>query len=109
MFDYNKLGKQMGGYGQQLQGLESSCGFLGAILGGIGSLGASYGPDEDGWHAYIGDGPPRDKLLQFERRTETLQSIIPQTTRWVGYADFLPEFNVADLYWRLTGIAKESK
>ena len=90
---------------QQMSGLtgQSCCGFLQSILGGLGSIGASAAcaPDSNGWYPYGYDGPPKDKLLQFYQ---------PTTGQvWVGYrAELHPEFNIANLKWRLTGIGKET-
>jgi hypothetical protein len=44
--------------------------------------------------------PPENILLQFKIEN----SEFPST--WSGYADFPPEFNIASLKWRLTGIGK---
>lgn len=77
-----------------------------SLLGFIGGLGATSGiqeetPDEDGWFNYIGCRCPRLSLCQFKQHKDGIP--------WVGYAyEFRPEFNVAYLKWRLTGIAKES-
>ena len=63
---------------------------------------SSPGPDKDGWYAYIYGAPPKDALCQFKQDVEGYIG-----GPWVGYSsDFSPEFNVAYLKWRLTGIAR---
>lgn len=59
--------------------------------------------DSEGWYAYINHPVPKGILCQFERRAGMSGE---DQGRWVGYADFHPQFNVANLYWRLTGIGK---
>lgn len=55
-------------------------------------------PGED-WASYELQPAPRDLLCQFRRQ---------DGFAFTGYAkDFFPEFNVAGLEWKLTGIAKE--
>lgn len=52
------------------------------------------------WTNYITVPAPRTLLCQFRRKDRYFNH--------VGFAkDFLPEFNVAGLEWKLTGIAKE--
>lgn len=52
------------------------------------------------WTNYATTPAPRTLLCQFRRKDRYFNH--------VGFAkDFLPEFNVAGLEWRLTGIAKE--
>ena len=71
------------------------------LFGSIGSFGvSSLGPDENGWYDFTYSYPPKNVLLQFERRSGDLDT-------WIGYNDFHPEFNVAGLYWRHTGIGRE--
>ncbi len=113
MFEYDQYRSLAGcsgiGY-QQLNALNPW--FWDSLFGpdGLGLV-RYQGPDEDGWHTYIGDRPPEDTLCVFERHTETYQTpSFPQITRWVGYRnEFHPEFNIANLKWRLTGIAKETQ
>jgi hypothetical protein len=71
-------------------------------LFGALSRGAVYGtgPDENGWTEYLSSNPPKNVLLQFRRRDSC------QDFTWIDYNDFHPEFNVANLYWRLTGIGR---
>jgi len=108
---YNELLSSAGGIGVSLMGQVGWAAnqnqqlpfgdFVSVLLGGYGS-GAAEGycpPDSEGWHTCIGDRPPKDRLCVFERRGPD--------QRWVGYADFHPEFNIANLKWQLTGIAKE--
>ncbi len=55
-------------------------------------------PGED-WTSYELHSAPRGLLCQFRRQ---------DGFAFTGYAkDFFPEFNVAGLEWKLTGIAKE--
>jgi hypothetical protein len=57
--------------------------------------------EEGGWLNYVDKTPRQDLVLQFKRAwtAERLFTAVPRE---------LPEnFNVANLYWRLTGIAKE--
>jgi hypothetical protein len=71
----------------------------------------------DGWTNYAYQRPPRGILCQFERRPAFIEydpvNGIPLvsgnvTQRFTGYVDdFGPGFNVAYLYWRLTGIGRE--
>ena len=72
------------------------------LLVSIGGLGASayYSPDSDGWYNYEGNSYAiRDVLCIFKDK---------MGVEWVGYSrDFHPEFNIADLKWKYTGIAKE--
>ena len=79
-------------------------GFWNSLFGSIGGLGvSSLGPDKDGWYTYFYSAPPKDALCQFKQDVEGYVG-----GPWVGYSsDFSPEFNVAYLKWRLTGIAKE--
>lgn len=54
--------------------------------------------NEFDWTDYTATPAPRTLLCQFRRRDGFAHT---------GYAkDFLPEFNVAGLEWRLTGIAR---
>ena len=77
------------------------------LFGSIGSFGvSSLGPDENGWYDFTYSYPPKNVLLQFERRWP-IDSKFADVERWVGYNDFYPEFNVAGLYWRYTGIGRE--
>lgn len=51
------------------------------------------------WTEYTFQPAPRTLLCQFRREGQPV---------YVGYAkDFPPEFNVAGLEWKLTGIARE--
>lgn len=53
----------------------------------------------DGWSPYLGGGCPLDALCQFRQGEDGVP--------FVSYArDFPPEMNVANLYWRLTGIGR---
>ena len=55
------------------------------------------------WTDYQFQPAPRTLLCQFRRTGQG------QAGWFVTYAkDFLPEFNVANLEWRLTGIAREA-
>ena len=90
---------------QQQQGFGVSLGFEG-LFGSLFGLGTSQafwapsGPDEEGWCLYEPSSLPPDKALYLFKRDDGKP--------WVGYADFFyPEFNVAYLKWKLTGIAKE--
>lgn len=57
-----------------------------------------------GWISYIESPPPHYILCQFVRR---ICWEGPVWAQWVGMrAEFSPEFKVANLYWRLTGIGK---
>jgi hypothetical protein len=67
-------------------------------MAGQGSL-YGTGPDADGWYHFMGIRPSKTKLCQFY---DTSAEVV-----WVGYADFPPEFNIANLKWRLTEIGKE--
>jgi hypothetical protein len=80
-------------------------GSLESLLGAVGIASGRTEPDADGWHNYLYTYPPKNILLQFERRVG-LDSLIPQKYGWTGYADFGDYFNTANLYWRLTGIGK---
>jgi hypothetical protein len=54
------------------------------------------------WTSYEAQPAPRDLLCQFRRQDGKY------LWEFVGYAkDFLPEFDIAGLKWRLTGIARE--
>jgi hypothetical protein len=64
--------------------------------------GLPVAPDADGWYEYIGNAPTKEALCQFKQGHEENEG-----EPWVGYADFHPEFNVAYLKWRYTGISKE--
>jgi hypothetical protein len=56
-------------------------------------------PLESGWKWYVEEVPPRDVLVRFSNEYNGKQ--------WTGYARELhPEFNVAHLLWKLTGIAR---
>jgi hypothetical protein len=73
---------------------------LSGLFGALGSIGAiDLGPDENGWYDYQYSRLRKDILLQFQRRGYVV-------TQWIGYADFHEMFNVANLYWRYTGIGK---
>jgi len=91
---------------------ESMCG-----EGQIGGLGAYLGPEcnnfwsslllgfagtpLEGWRNWIGDAPPEGKLIQWWR-----EEWDKPTT---GYSsEISPYANINGLYWRLTGIAKET-
>jgi hypothetical protein len=82
-------------WGSMSQGI----GFWGSLLGSVGGLGAStIGPDEDGWHDYVGHPPPAGALCQFKR---------DDVKSWVDHNDdYSPFMNVAGLKWKLTGIAR---
>ena len=57
----------------------------------------------DDWTCYEFQPAPRDLLCQFRRKDTQYV-----TWQFVGFArDFLPEFNVYGLEWKLTGIARE--
>jgi hypothetical protein len=62
-----------------------------------------YEPEPpEGWHNWIGDGPPPRKLIRLWREEwETPKVCYPE--------DIHPEMNVCGLWWQLTGIAKESE
>jgi hypothetical protein len=54
------------------------------------------------WTSYEAQPAPRTLLCQFRRQDGK------HLREFVGYAkDFLPEFDIAGLKWRLTGIARE--
>jgi hypothetical protein len=63
----------------------------------------------DGWTNYAYQRPPRGILCVFERRQRTEQSPeYPQVTqRFVDVDDFDPQFNIAYLHWKMTGIGRE--
>ena len=73
-----------------------------SLSGSLGGLGAAayYGPDSGGWRNYDGNSYAiRDVLCIFKDK---------MGVEWVGYSrDFHPEFNIADLKWKYTGVAKE--
>ena len=100
---------------QNFYSAQQQANACGSGLGGWGCLGGLFGnqissgsssigymlqqtPLDNDWHDYIYSSPPRDVLCKFSRDTGST---------WMGYArDFHPEFNVAGLCWRLTGIGK---
>lgn len=82
-------------------------GFLWSILGGYSGLGGyeAPGPDSEGWYDYCGCPAPPNALCQFKQGWEE-----DEGDPWIGYSrNFAPEFNVAYLKWRYTGIAKEER
>jgi hypothetical protein len=54
----------------------------------------------EGWRPYLTATPQRDLVLQFRR------AYTPDKPFTAVPADLPPEFNLTNLYWRLTGIAK---
>lgn len=93
----------------QYQAFGNSLLGCGGYLGGISYWQSpEASPDKNGWYEYLNKSAPKNILCQFEIRTRTPQSPDhPQIVQsWVGYANFTPEFNVAHLYWRLTGIGR---
>ncbi len=100
------LGANFVSQGQQWVN-QSQGGFWNALLGattGVGHL-LAQGPDSEGWHDYSVNPPPPYALCQFKQGREENEG-----EPWVGYQkDFRPEFNVAYLKWRYTGIAKEER
>ena len=89
-------------FGQLGQQQAPSGGFWNSLLGNkcwSVSLLSPVGPGKDGWYDYNYHQPAHDALCQFKQYDDG--------EPWIGYADFSPEFNVAYLKWRLTGIAKE--
>ena len=92
------------------------------LLGPLGSYGVYSGlsyanasnppqPDSEGWYNLFYKYPSDHILLQFERRVYPSSHFLAAETRkhsrWIGYYNDLPEdFNVADLYWRYTGIGR---
>jgi hypothetical protein len=102
------LGSEANAYGA-LQLQASQYGGYGNCGRFWGALGASHlqevGPDEEGWYEYIAKPAPKGILLQFEVRRMHQSPII-----WIGYAnDLSPQFNIANLYWRYTGIGRHQK
>ena len=89
--------------GQQIS--PDSFGFSNQLsnLLGLSSLrGVSeLGPDSEGWYDCQYSFAPNNVLLQFKRINSGLSDGV-----WIGYADFHPTFNIANLYWRYTGIGK---
>ena len=85
---------------QQQANPAGDCGgFWDALLGNVGALYLSSVTDTEGWVDYINCSPKKDVLCQFKQHEDGIP--------WVGYSsEFHPEFNVAYLKWRLTGIAK---
>jgi hypothetical protein len=82
-------------------GLESLEGAFGLGFSQANALWGPSEPDEEGWCRYVpGSLPPEKALCLFKRGDDG--------EPWVGYAGFYPEFNIAYLKWKLTGIAKES-
>ena len=76
--------------------------FLRALLGPSWELGvSSIQPDSEGWYEYTYSWPPDRVLLQFKRVWTKEPPDI-----WIGYANFDPEFNIANLCWRYTGIGR---
>ena len=65
----------------------------GAFSGGIP-------PSSDGWLPYVEKRPQQDLVLQFTRAYDSSRPFVAIP------ANFPPEYNVANLYWRLTGVAK---
>jgi hypothetical protein len=62
---------------------------------------------DSGWTDYLFKRAPSGILCQFAR-VETSDNGGYMTKPWVGVQDdFRPEYNVAGLYWRLTGIGRE--
>ena len=61
------------------------------------------------WTRYQYQRPPEGILCVFARRVWTSQSPdFPQIQQeWIGVDDFHPMFNIADLYWKVTGIGAE--
>jgi hypothetical protein len=57
--------------------------------------------EEGGWLNYIDKRPRQDLVLQF-RRARSAEKPFTAVPRELPH-----EFNAANLYWRLTGIAKE--
>lgn len=74
----------------------------------LGSLGAGLGyptiPDSEGWYDYCEYPAPPNALCQFEQWRGGYRN------NWTGYSrDFSPYFNITNLKWRYTGIAKEER
>ena len=93
-------------YGEmQARGLGAYLGpehqsFWRSLLGSAISAGVTE-TNPDGWRNWIGDEPPEGKLIQWWR-----EEWDKPTT---GYAhEISPYANINGLYWRLTGIAKET-
>lgn len=99
-------------YGQQgsVAGLAYQGGFWSSLLGNSGGFvsGSAYefaSPDSDGWYDYCGCPAPPDALCQFKQGREENEG-----EPWIGCGrDFHPEFNVAYLKWRYTGIARQER
>lgn len=103
---------------QSMAGLAYQGRFWSSLLGnagGIGSertqcnlLGSPYKfatSDSEGWYDYCVCPAPPDALCQFKQGIEE-----DEGHSWIGYSrDFHPEFNVAYLKWRYTGIAREER
>ena len=92
------------------QQVALSGGFCGwnSLFGSLGNRGYFSSTDADGWYTYINDPAPPHALCQFKHDMAGIDS------PWVGYSvelwkDFYPEFNVAYLKWKWTGIAKEER
>lgn len=101
---YNNLANQ-----QQNFALAQTGGgwdFWSSLLGNIGVSPYRFvSPDTEGWYDYCTCPAPPNALCQFKQDMEELRDKV-----WVGYSrDFRPEFNVANLKWRYTGIAREER
>ena len=60
--------------------------------------------DNSNWHEYAVTVAPGDLLCEFWRPA----TAYTEEQQWIGYArDFSDAFNIGNLRWRLTGIAKE--
>jgi hypothetical protein len=96
--DQNFFNTLDGSYSRQLgSGILGGLSGLGQLgTGGLAPMGFQTVFDND-WHDYVYFSPPRNVLCQFWNSSR----------KWTGYGrDFAPEFNIANLQWRLTGIGK---
>jgi hypothetical protein len=107
MFDYNQYGPQHGILGPQQLLNQQGPGFWSTFLGSLSGLGVSLADPEDknGWHHYCGNPAPPNALCLFKSGREENEG-----DPWIGYGrDIHREFNIANLKWKYTGIAREER
>lgn len=92
-------------YQQAMSGNNFWSGILGSLVG-IGAF-QTCGPNDEGWYDYCTYPAPPNALCQFKIELDNGQEV---SEKWIGYSrDFRPEFNVAYLKWRYTGIARQER